>query len=99
MPPADDLRTIAAARLILDNFPHIKAYWVMLGLATTTVALSFGADYMDGTIGHERIAHAALAQSPEALADRVALRIISDAGLRARERDALHRRVEAGAAA
>ena len=50
VPIIDDLRTLAMSRLILDNLPHIKAYWVMYGKQTTEMALSFGADDVDGTI-------------------------------------------------
>jgi aminodeoxyfutalosine synthase len=94
VPPADDLRTIAVSRLMLDNIPHIKAYWVMLGLSTTAMALNFGADDLDGTIGQERIAHAAEAESPEALERQTIQSVIRDAGLTARERDALHHTIE-----
>ena len=57
--PIDDLRTLATSRLMLDNFPHIKSYWVMSGESTASIGLNFGADDLDGTIGTERIAHAA----------------------------------------
>ena len=50
VPIVDDLRTLAMSRLILDNVPHIKAYWVMYGKQTTEMALAFGADDIDGTI-------------------------------------------------
>ena len=63
-PAGLDLRIIGTGRLMLDNFPHIKAYWVMLGIPTATVALNFGADDLDGTIGKEVIAHMAGATSP-----------------------------------
>ncbi len=66
--PSDSLAMIAIARLVLDNFPHIKAYWPMIGLETAAAALSWGADDLDGTLGRERIAHAAGASSPVALA-------------------------------
>lgn len=62
-----DLLIVALARLILDNFRHIKAYWPMIGLETTAVALSWGADDLDGTIGDEKIAHAGQASSPRSL--------------------------------
>ena len=63
----DDLKTIAVSRLMLDNFPHIKAYWVMLTEEVASVALNFGADDMDGTVGGENIAHdAGASQSDEA---------------------------------
>lgn len=66
-PPMHTLGIIAMARLVLDNIPHIKAYWPMVGLETTSAALSFGADDLDGTIGEERIAHAAGAKTPKAM--------------------------------
>jgi aminodeoxyfutalosine synthase len=83
----DDLRTIAISRLMLDNFPHIKAYWVMLTEEVASVALNFGADDIDGTVGHERIAHDAGAVSPMKLAKDQIIRIITDAGRIPVERD------------
>jgi aminodeoxyfutalosine synthase len=83
----DDLRTIAVSRLMLDNFPHIKAYWVMLTEEVASVALNFGADDMDGTVGGEKIAHDAGAQSPMALKKEQIIRIIRDAGKIPVERD------------
>jgi len=89
-PPTDDLRTIAASRLLLDNFPHIEAYWVMIGEETASVALHFGASDVNGTLEDEKIAHAAKAASPAGLAQEQILRIIRDAGKIAVERDALY---------
>jgi aminodeoxyfutalosine synthase len=83
----DDLRTIAVSRLMLDNFPHIKAYWVMLTEEVASVALNFGADDMDGTVGGEKIAHDAGAESPMALKKEQIIRIIRDAGKIPVERD------------
>jgi aminodeoxyfutalosine synthase len=83
----DDLKMIAVSRLMLDNFPHIKAYWVMLTEEVASVALNFGADDMDGTVGGERIAHDAGAISPATLAKGQIIKIISDAGKIAVERD------------
>lgn len=83
----DDLKTIAISRLMLDNFPHIKAYWVMLTEEVASVALNFGADDMDGTVGHERIAHDAGATSPMKLAKDQIIKIIKDAGKIPVERD------------
>ncbi len=91
--PIDDLKTIAAARLLLDNFPHIKSYWVMIGEATASISLNFGADDMDGTIGQERIAHAARAASPLGLARERMVRLIRDAGKVPVERNALYETV------
>ena len=86
----DDLKTIAVSRLMLDNFPHIKAYWVMLTEEVASVALNFGADDMDGTVGGEKIAHDAGAVSPMKLAKDQIIRIIRDAGKIPVERDAYY---------
>ncbi|MFQ5946434.1 MAG: aminofutalosine synthase MqnE [Anaerolineae bacterium] len=89
-PPTDDLRTIAASRLLLDNFPHVEAYWVMIGEATASIALNFGADDVNGTLEDERIAHAAKAESPAGLVREQLFRMIRDAGRIPVERDALY---------
>ncbi len=86
----EDLRTVACARLLLDNFPHIKAYWVMLGEDSAAMALHFGASDLDGTIGEERIAHYAQATSPVGVARERLVRMIRDAGKTPIERDALY---------
>jgi predicted solute-binding protein len=83
----DDLKTIAISRLMLDNFPHIKAYWVMLTEEVAAMALNFGADDMDGTVGGEKIAHDAGAIAPMTLAKEQIIRIIKDAGKIPVERD------------
>ncbi|HEX9614036.1 MAG TPA: CofH family radical SAM protein, partial [Bacteroidota bacterium] len=83
----DDLKMIAVSRLLLDNFPHIKAYWVMLTEEVASVALNFGADDMDGTVGGEKIAHDAGAVSPMTLAKEQLVKIIRDAGKIPVERD------------
>ncbi len=85
--PLKNLQVIALSRLILDNIPHIKAYWPMLGISTAAVALSWGADDLDGTIGRERIAHAAGAESPELLARMEMERLIRGAGFEPVERN------------
>ena len=87
----DGLRTIAASRLLLDNFPHIKAYWVMLGEETASMALQWGADDLDGTIGEEKIAHAALASSPLGLTAHRMLKLMREAGRVPVQRDARYR--------
>jgi aminodeoxyfutalosine synthase len=89
-PPTDSLRTIAAARLLLDNFPHLEAYWVVLGEATTSVALHFGADDINGTLEDERIQHMAGAETPAGVAREQLFRMIRDAGKVPVERDALY---------
>jgi aminodeoxyfutalosine synthase len=86
----DDLKTIAISRLMLDNFPHIKAYWVMLTEEVAAVALNFGADDMDGTVGEEHIAHDAGASSPMMLTKEKIISIIEDAGKIPVERDVFY---------
>lgn len=87
----DDLKTIAVSRLMLDNFPHIKAYWVMLTPEGASLALHFGADDLDGTVGGERIAHDAGAATPQMLARESLITMISEAGRVAVERDVFYR--------
>jgi aminodeoxyfutalosine synthase len=88
-----DLRTMAVSRLMLDNFPHIKAYWVMLGIKTAQVALSFGADDLDGTVVHEKIYHDAGSDSPQELSVTEIRRLIEEAGRVPVERDTLYHEV------
>ncbi len=89
-----DLRTLAISRLMLDNIPHIKAYWIMLGIGTAQTALAFGADDIDGTVRHELIYHDAGATTPEILGVDEIRRLIVEAGREPVERDTLYRRVE-----
>ncbi len=88
-----DLRMIAVARLMLDNFDHIKAYWIMLGQQTAQLALSYGADDIDGTVVHELIYHDAGAETPEGMTVDQIHRLIKEAGREPVERDTLYRRV------
>jgi len=88
-----DLRTVAVSRLMLDNFPHIKAYWIMLGIGTAQTALSYGADDLDGTVRHELIYHDAGATTPEILSVEDIKRLIVEAGREPVERDTLYRHV------
>lgn len=88
------LQVIATSRLFLDNFPHIKAYWVMLGLETAQMALWWGADDLDGTVVDEHIYHDAGATTPEALTVSQIRALIEEAGREPMERDTLYRRVE-----
>jgi aminodeoxyfutalosine synthase len=90
---AESLRTIAVARLLLHNVPHIKAYWVSLGLATAQTALWFGADDFDGTVSEEKIYHQAGSRSPQALASGEIARLVRAAGRVPVERDTLYRDV------
>ena len=86
-----DLREIAVARLLLDNIPHIKAYWVMITPGLAQVGLSYGADDLDGTIIAEEIAHLAGAKSPQGLTQGELIHLIQEAGFEALERDNLYR--------
>jgi aminodeoxyfutalosine synthase len=88
-----DLKTMAISRLMLDNFPHVKAYWVMLGLKTAQVALSFGADDIDGTVVHEKIYHDAGAETPQEVTVAEIRRLITEAGRVPVERDTLYHHV------
>jgi aminodeoxyfutalosine synthase len=89
-----DLRVMSVSRLMLDNVPHLKAYWIMLGVGTAQVALSYGADDIDGTVRHELIYHDAGATTPEILSVEQIQRLITEAGREPVERDTLYRRVE-----
>jgi aminodeoxyfutalosine synthase len=86
----DDLKNMAVARLMLDNFPHIKAYWIMLGPKMAQVALSFGADDMDGTVKEEVITHMAGAETDQAIGSNTLIRLIKEAGRKPLERDTLY---------
>ena len=88
-----DLKVMAISRLMLDNFAHVKAYWVMLGLKTAQVALSFGADDLDGTVVHEKIYHDAGSDSPQELTVAELRRLIQEAGREPKERDTLYNEV------
>ena len=89
----DDLRTIAVSRLMLDNIPHIKAYWIMLGIGTAQTALAYGADDLDGTVRHELIYHDAGATTPELLSFEQIQALIRESGRQPVERDTLYREV------
>ncbi len=89
----EELRTIAVSRLLLDNIPHVKAYWVMLGVKQAQAALHFGADDFDGTVVEEKIGHTAGADSAQALARREIEAMLAGCGLVPVERDALFREV------
>jgi aminodeoxyfutalosine synthase len=89
-----DLKMMAIGRLMLDNFPHVKAYWVMLGIKTAQVALSYGADDIDGTVVHEIIYHDAGSDSPQEMTVADLRKLIEEAGRVPVERDTLYNRVE-----
>ena len=87
----DDLKTLAIARIFLDNFDHIKAYWIMLGEKIAQVSLAFGVNDLDGTVVEEKIGHDAGANSPQALTKEGIIRLIRKAGKVPVERDTLYR--------
>ena len=86
----DNLRTYAVARLMLPNIPHIKAYWIMIGVKIAQVSLSFGVDDLDGTVQEEKIYHMAGADTPQAMTRADLVRLIREAGRTAVERDTLY---------
>jgi len=90
----DDLRMMAVSRLMLDNFDHVKAYWISLGIGTAQTALAYGADDLDGTVRHEQIHHDAGSETPEILSVDELRALITEAGRRPVERDTLYRRVQ-----
>ena len=87
----DALRTLAVARLYLDNFDHVKAYWVSLGERLAQTALAFGVDDLDGTVLEERIYHMAGSTVPQALSERTLHELIRAAGRVPAERDSNYR--------
>ncbi len=89
-----DIRNIAVSRLVLDNFPHIKAYWQMLSEKIAQIALRFGADDLDGTVIEEKIYHDAGATTPQGMRRADLERLIRAAGRVPFERDTLYRPVE-----
>lgn len=89
----DCLKTLAISRIYLDNFQHIKAYWVMLGLKIAQVALAFGVNDLDGTVVEEKIGHDAGADSPQELSKAEILRQIRLAGKLPVERDTHYQEV------
>ncbi|MCH7921405.1 MAG: aminofutalosine synthase MqnE [Nitrospinae bacterium] len=90
----EDLRIIAASRLLLDNIPHIKAYWIMLGIKTAQLALAFGADDLDGTVVEEKIFHDAGADSPQEVPLDELVSLIRAAGREPVERDTVYNVVQ-----
>jgi len=78
--PVDILKTIAVARIVLNNFKSVRAYWVGLGEKLTQIALNYGANDVDGTIMEEKVTHSAGADSPRYMTvDRI-IKIIRGAG-------------------
>jgi aminodeoxyfutalosine synthase len=100
LPPptaSDSLRVHAVARLMCDNIPHVKAFWIATGVEVAQTSLWFGVDDLDGTVQEERIYHMAGAQTPEAMTTRQLERLVRAAGREPVERDTLYNVVHAHA--
>jgi aminodeoxyfutalosine synthase len=92
-PGSDDLKMIAVSRLLLDNIPHVKAYWIMMGLPLAQVALHFGANDVQGTVVREEIFHAAGARTETEQKVHELVRVIREAGRVPVQRDTLYNEV------
>jgi aminodeoxyfutalosine synthase len=90
----EDLKMYAVSRLLLDNFPHIKAFWIMLGVKLAQVAQWFGADDLDGTVIEEKITHAAGATTPQSLTVSDLRALIKETGREAVERNTLYEMID-----
>ena len=86
----ENMKMLAVSRLVLDNFPHIKAFWIMLGLKVAQLSLLFGVDDLDGTVVEEKITHAAGAETDQSISREDLLEIISATGRVPVERDTLY---------
>jgi len=95
---ADTLRVHAVARLVVDNIPHVKAFWIATGVDVAQASLWFGVDDLDGTVQEEKIYHMAGARTPEAMTTDEIRRLIRAAGREPIERDTLYNVIPAGAA-
>jgi aminodeoxyfutalosine synthase len=90
----EKLKTIALSRIMLDNIPHIKSYWIMLGIKLAQAALYFGADDIDGTVVEEKIGHMAGANSPDVLTKNELIQMIKGCDLIPIERNGLFQYVK-----
>lgn len=93
MSSIDDLKLYSISRLVIDNIPHIKVFWIMLGLKLAQTALSYGADDFDGTVVEEKITHRAGAVTPEGLTVADITRLIEETGNVPTERDTIYNEV------
>lgn len=89
----DELRNLAVSRIYLDNFDHITAYWVSMGLSLASVALNYGVDDLHGTIMEEKIFHMAGAQTPRQQTFSELERAIQEGGRVPRQRDTFYRHI------
>jgi len=95
----DEVRTYAVSRLMLDNFPHVKAYWIMLTVPIAQITLAYGATDFDGTVLQEKIYHMAGSETPQALTAGDLRSYILEAGREPVERDHLYREIRRGTGA
>jgi aminodeoxyfutalosine synthase len=86
----ESLKMLAVSRLVLDNFPHVKAFWIMLGLKLAQLSLLFGVDDLDGTVVEERITHAAGAETGQSISREELLDLIFATGSTPVERDTIY---------
>lgn len=87
----DDLKVLAVGRLVLDNFRHVKAFWINIGLKLAQVSLAFGVNDLDGTVVEEKISHAAGVDTGQEITRAELVRVIRGAGRVPVERDTLYR--------
>ena len=90
----EDMKMMALSRLILDNIDHVKAFWIMLTMPIAQLALGFGADDLDGTIGEEKIIHAAGAQTNTGITRTTLEQMIRETGYEPVERDTFYQEVQ-----
>jgi aminodeoxyfutalosine synthase len=90
---SDDLKMIAVSRLLLDNVPHVKAYWIMMGMPLAAIALHFGADDVQGTVVREEIFHAAGARTETEQKVEELVRFVREAGRIPVQRDTLYNEI------
>jgi aminodeoxyfutalosine synthase len=90
----ENLKMLAVSRLVLDNFPHIKAFWIMLGLKVAQLSLLFGVDDLDGTVVEEKITHAAGAETNQSISREELLDLIFETGRVPVERDTLYNMIK-----
>jgi aminodeoxyfutalosine synthase len=91
----EDLKMMSISRLLLDNFDHIKAFWIMLGVPLAQISLEFGADDLDGTVIQEKITHAAGAKTAEGITKEELIHLIRETGYIPVERDTIYQIIKA----
>jgi aminodeoxyfutalosine synthase len=90
----ESLKMLAVSRLVLDNFPHVKAFWIMLGIKVAQLSLLFGVDDLDGTVVEEKITHAAGAETEQSISREEILELIFEADRVPVERDTLYNTIK-----